>query len=93
MDARSKSVSTARDGENPHPANSSDLPPPDFWFFGYAKEQLKDQLVTDESHLEDKLTNIWEHVSRSVLESAFLEWMERLEWVIEHEGDYYINPP
>jgi hypothetical protein len=80
------------DGENPHPVYFPDLSLCDFWFFGYAKEQLKDQPITDESHLEDKLTDIWERVSRDVLQSVFFEWMERLEWVIEHEAGYYINP-
>jgi hypothetical protein len=60
----------------------------DFWFFGYAKEQL----ITDRSDLEDKLTDIWEHISRNVLQSVFFKWIERLECVIEHERDYDINP-
>jgi hypothetical protein len=76
----------------PLPVYSPDLPPCDLWFFGYAKEQLKDQLITNESDLEDNLTDIWQHVRRDVLQSAFFEWMERLEWVIEHEGDYKIKP-
>jgi hypothetical protein len=75
-----------------HPVYSPDLSPCDFWPFGYTKEQLKDQLITDESELEYKFTDIWEHVSRDALQSVFFEWMERLEWVIEHEGDYDINP-
>jgi hypothetical protein len=64
---------------------SPDLPACGFWFVGYAKEQLKNQLITDESDLEDKLTDTWEHVSRDVLQSVFFEWMERLAWVIEHK--------
>jgi hypothetical protein len=70
-----------RNNENPHPVYSPDLLPCDFWFCGYAKEQLKDQSITDESDLENKLADIWEHVRRDVLQSVFLEWMERLEWV------------
>jgi hypothetical protein len=81
-----------KDDENPYPVYSPDLSPCDFWFFGHAKEQLKDQLIMDKSDLEDKLTDIWECVSRDVLQSIFFEWLERLEWVLEHEGDYYINP-
>jgi hypothetical protein len=44
-----------------HPVYSPFLSPCDFWLFGYAKEELKDQLITDESDLENKLTDIWEH--------------------------------
>jgi hypothetical protein len=75
----------------PHPVYSPDMSPCDFWFFGCAKEQLKDQLkdqlITDDSNLEDRLTDIWEHVSRDIFQSVFFEWMERLGWVVEHEGD------
>jgi hypothetical protein len=78
--------------ENRHPVYSPDLSPFDFWLFGYTKKQLKDQLITDEGDLEGKLTNIWEHLSRDVLQSVFFEWMERSEWVTEHEEDYCINP-
>jgi histone-lysine N-methyltransferase SETMAR len=76
----------------PHPAYSPDLSPSDFWFFGYAKEQMKDQVVEDEDDLEDKLTEVWEHVTEDVLQSVFYEWIARLEWVIAHGGEYYLNP-
>jgi hypothetical protein len=76
----------------PDPIHSRDLSQCDFWFFGYAKKQLKERLITDKSDLENKLTGIWEHVSQDVLQSDFFEWIERLKWVIGHEGDYYTNP-
>jgi hypothetical protein len=47
----------------PHPVYSPDLSPSDFRFFGDAEEQLKDQLVTDESELDGTLTDIWERIS------------------------------
>jgi hypothetical protein len=49
--------------ETPHQVYSPDLPLCDFWFFGYAKEQRKGKLITDESDLENELTDIWENVS------------------------------
>jgi hypothetical protein len=48
-----------KDDVNFHPVYSPDLSPCDFWLFGHAKKQLKDQLITDESDLEDELTDIW----------------------------------
>jgi hypothetical protein len=62
-----------------YPVHSPDLSLRDFWFFGYAKEQLKDQLITNENDLKNKLIDICGHVSRDVLQSVFFEWMERLE--------------
>jgi hypothetical protein len=47
----------------------------------------------DERDLEDKLTDFWEHMNQDVLQTVFFGWTERLEWVIEYERDYYINPP
>jgi hypothetical protein len=47
-----------------------------FWFCGYAKGQPKDQPITDESDLENKLTDIWEYVCRDVLQLVFFEWMD-----------------
>jgi hypothetical protein len=67
MGARLKAISPAEDDKNPHPVYSPDLLTSDSWFFGYAKEQLKDHLITDENDLEDKLTDIWKHVGRDVL--------------------------
>jgi hypothetical protein len=62
----------------PHPVYSPDPSPCDFWFFGYAKERMKDQAITDDD-LEDKLTEVWGSMSENVLQSLFHEWMERLE--------------
>jgi hypothetical protein len=75
----------------PHPVYSPDLSPCDFWFFGHAKEQMKDQIIMDESDQEDKVTDVWQNVSEDLLQSVFCEWMGRLEWVMEHNGEYYIN--
>jgi hypothetical protein len=40
----------------PHPVYFPDLSACDFWYFDYAKERMKDQITTDESDMEDKLT-------------------------------------
>jgi hypothetical protein len=55
-------------------------------------ERLLEPCVTDDDDLEDKLTEVWGSVSEDILQSVFHEWMKRLEWVREHEGEYYINP-
>jgi hypothetical protein len=76
----------------PHPVYSSDLSPCDFRFFGYAKERMKNQGITGDDDLENKSTEVGGSVSEDVLQSVFQEWMERLEWVREHEGEYPIHP-
>jgi hypothetical protein len=47
----------------PRAAYSPDLSPWEFWFFGYAKERMKDSIIRDEDDLEEKLTEVWEHVT------------------------------
>jgi hypothetical protein len=42
-----------------HPVYSPGLSPCDFWFFDYAKERMKDQVIMDDDDLEDKLTDVW----------------------------------
>jgi hypothetical protein len=53
---------------------------------------MKDQTITSRDDLEGALTEVWENVSRDVLQSLFHEWMARREWVMEHRGDYDTNP-
>jgi hypothetical protein len=53
---------------------------------------MKDQVITDDDNLEDKLREVWLSVSEDVLQSVFHEWMGQLEWVREHKGQYYIKP-
>jgi hypothetical protein len=43
----------------PHPVYSPDLSPCDFLLFGYAKERMKDPVITDDDDLENKLTEVW----------------------------------
>jgi hypothetical protein len=57
----------------PHPVYSPDLSLSDFWFFGSTKERMKDQIITDESNLEDKLMEIWQNVSGDLLQLLFYE--------------------
>jgi hypothetical protein len=38
---------------------------------------MKDPIITSEDNL---------------VETVFSEWISRLEWGREHEGEYYINP-
>jgi hypothetical protein len=53
---------------------------------------MKDQIITNEDDLEDKLREVWAIVSGDLLGSGLYQWMSRLEWIMEHEGKYYINP-
>jgi hypothetical protein len=55
------------------PVHSPDLSLCDFWFFGYAKERMKDQIITGEDDLQNKLIEVWETVNGDLLQSVFYE--------------------
>jgi hypothetical protein len=76
----------------PHPVYSSDLSPSDFWFFASAAERMKDQIITNEDDLKNKLTKVLEIAIGDLLELVFYERMSRLEWGTEYKGEYYISP-
>jgi hypothetical protein len=82
--------------ENINESSSSKLPPHfspgGSWLFGHAQKSVNDQIIMSQDNLEGKLTEIRENISGWLLELVFHEWMARLEWAIEHEGEQYINP-
>jgi hypothetical protein len=40
---------------------------------------MKDEIITSEADLEDKLTKVWETANGYLLESMLYAWMVRLE--------------
>jgi hypothetical protein len=52
---------------------------------------MKDQIITEKSDLGDKLTELWQNVSGDFRQLVFYERMARLEWVLEHDGECYVN--
>jgi hypothetical protein len=39
----------------------------------------------------DAIQHVWREVALERLQSVFFDWIERLEYAIEHDGEYYIN--
>ena len=75
----------------PHPPYSPDISPCDFWLFGRMKQYLADKEIKDEYDLKTCILSCWETVSFDELQNVFVEWIERLNWVIEHSGEYFIK--
>jgi hypothetical protein len=55
------------------------------------KEKVKDQAFQTVEEISDAVPLIWNAMSFEQLQHVFLNWMERLEWVIENGGRYYIE--
>jgi len=71
-----------------HPPYSPDISPCDFYLFGYLKNKIigktfgtKDELV---SWIEEQISEI----PKAQLKKVFEEWLERLQAVINMNGDY-----
>jgi histone-lysine N-methyltransferase SETMAR len=70
-----------------HPPYSPDLSPCDFWFFRMAKGKMKDREFHAVQGIRG-LTEIWNDLTFEDVQSVFLEWKVRLNWVIENGGEY-----
>jgi hypothetical protein len=71
------------------PAYSPDLAASDFWLFGHTRAALVEQRSPGP---DDLLTGIQEflgEIHRSELELVFHHWIERVQWVLDNNGDYF----
>jgi len=74
-----------------HPPYSPDLSPCDFWLFGMLKTRMQDREFTSPQSILSEITSIWNGLTFDEIQSVFRDWMERLTWVIEHDGEYIIK--
>jgi transposase len=72
----------------PQPPYTPDLAPPDFWRFGNLKGSLAGQTFDDPEELFDAIIDFLEAVPRQTLIDVFQAWINRIEWVLQHKGDY-----
>jgi histone-lysine N-methyltransferase SETMAR len=73
----------------PHPPYSPDLSPGDFWFFGMVKQKTKDHEFCSAQEIVRSLPDAWGDLTCEDIQRVFLEWMDRLTWVIENDGEYF----
>jgi histone-lysine N-methyltransferase SETMAR len=74
-----------------HPPYSPDLSPCDFWSSGRTKTALQNRRFTDADAVIEALTDLFSSVTFEELQNVFQNWIERLEWVIRHNGEYFIK--
>jgi len=70
-----------------HPAYSPDLAPCDYWLFDYIKERLDDELNAET--LADSVTKVLSSIPHSEYQKTFKKYVERLEFCVLAEGDYF----
>jgi allantoicase len=72
----------------PQPDYRLDLSPCDFWSFGSAKQAIQDEVFDNADQLMQRLHSIFDQVTFEDLQRVFLNWMERVSWVVEHDSAY-----
>jgi len=71
----------------PHPPNSLDLSPCDFWLFDLIKENLADQ--NDSESLYDAVNEFMYSIHKEEYKKTFEKWIERMRLCIDNHGDYF----
>jgi hypothetical protein len=72
----------------PHPPYSPDISPSDFYLFGKMKNTLIGGEIFDEIDLLEVVTEILSGISHHELRAVFRNWVERVQAVIDANGDY-----
>jgi transposase len=63
----------------PHPVDSADVAPSDFFLFGYLKEKLTAFHCTTRDEFKSAIITIFNEIDRETLRAVFNSWVERLE--------------
>jgi hypothetical protein len=72
----------------PHPPYSPDISPCDFWLYGILKHNMTDREFRNQQETLNAIAKIWDDLTFEDVQRVFQEWMERLTWVIGHNGEY-----
>jgi histone-lysine N-methyltransferase SETMAR len=73
----------------PHQLYSPELSPCDFWFFGMVKQKIKDREFCSAQEMLSSLSDAWSDHTFEDIQRVFFEWMDRLTWILENDGEYF----
>jgi hypothetical protein len=71
----------------PHPPNSPDLAPCDFYLFGHIQHLLAGREFADRVELQEAVMAILDDIEKVTLGEVFLTWTARLSRCIEIKGE------
>jgi hypothetical protein len=55
------------------------------------KQKKKDPEFSGVEEIMNAVQDIWREVILERLQSVFFNWIERFEYIIKHDGEYYIS--
>jgi hypothetical protein len=83
MSSRNKVPADTAPGLQPGPRTKC------FFLFGYIKRKLTEYDIPGRESLKSSTTYIFDETEQETIIIVFETWINRLEWVIEHEGEYF----
>jgi histone-lysine N-methyltransferase SETMAR len=72
----------------PQPPYSPDIAPSDFVLFGWLQTQLERREYNGEDELYEVVDEILTSLSIKMIETTFVDWMNRLQGLIDGNGDH-----
>jgi histone-lysine N-methyltransferase SETMAR len=73
----------------PHPPESPDISPYNFWFFGWSKDQMRGHEFRGADQVKTFLLDLWQNVDQISIISVNREWIQRLQQVIRTNREHY----
>jgi hypothetical protein len=55
------------------------------------KQKIKDRMFDTTEEILIAIRKVWSEVTFEDLQSVFFDWIQQVEYVIEHEVEYYVN--
>jgi hypothetical protein len=83
-----KWIDASRAERLPHPFDSPDPTPSDFFLFEYIRGKLSNSNYESREDRLNSITESFTAIDQEVLPSVFESWVNRLKWVIKQKGKY-----
>jgi hypothetical protein len=72
----------------PHTPYSADMTPSGFWLSDMLKQILTDREFSWSDDIEDTIVQVWNELTFDDVQIVFRDWIRRLAWVAENDGEY-----
>jgi hypothetical protein len=86
--ANQEKLDVSRFKRTPQPPYSPDSAPSDFFLFGWLKTELERKEYKVEDELYEVMDDILTCLSIEMIETVFVNWMNRLQRLIDGNGGY-----
>jgi hypothetical protein len=72
-----------------HPSYSPDGAPSDLFLFGHLKSEMARFTAGSAEDILSVIPRIFERIPKEIPTAVYNEWIIRLQWITEHNGEHY----